>query len=220
MKTEPVCVDPEGTQYISEGACPKCGVGWKQVGPLVVPLRKVAKQKIFLIHSKHEWEWVVSDEVAELLQGFTGFRFGEVRDSRSPDVPAVGFHQLIIENYLPRMATITNFVENGWKRCVCNRAGWNLMDEKFYERAALQNAKDFNLTMERWFGGGTGVHWTIVSQGVRQKLKDLCVFEPIHIVETDPGSKHRFDLPLDVPRSMRPCGIGCMVKKLICGEKQ
>jgi len=205
MKTEAAIIDPEGTKYTNEGACPKCGVGWRQVGPLVMPLRKVAKKKIFLIHSKDDWEWVVSDEVVELLQGFTGFRLGEMRDSKNPDVPATGFHQLIIENYLPRMATMTNFVENGWKRCECNRAGWNLIDEKFYEHTALQNAKDFNLTIERWFGGGTsGVHWAIVSQKVRQKLKKLCVFDPVHIIETDPGDKYKFDLPLDAP--------GCVVE--------
>jgi len=203
-------VDLDGTRFTDENACPKCGIGRKLAVPLVIPLGRIAGKKTFGFGFRHDFAWVVSKEVSEALRSCTGFTLGPVCDTRAPTTPVDSFYLLIVENYLRRMATITNFSEYDpplRPRCECNRAGWNLRDEMFYEWEALRNAKDFNLTVERLYGGGFGINRLLVSQKVRQIfLKDSFLpkragFEPVHPIEKDPGTKHKFDLPLDLPAS-------------------
>jgi hypothetical protein len=194
------------TQYTSEYACPTCGVGLCQKGPLILKLIGSKQRKMFCVSLRHSNEWVISAEAGKLLKGFSGFRFGEVYTSEKAKQPSEKLKQVIIENRLPRMATLTTFSEYDppmENKCSCNRAGWNLLSEKIYERSALKAALDFNLTVERWYGGGlAGLNWPIVSQQVRRvildnKLLSRGCFEPVRIIEKDPGNKYQFDLPFD-----------------------
>jgi hypothetical protein len=207
MKYEPLILATDLTRYSSETACPKCGEGRVQTGPLIFPVRKTGGKRIFLLRSDYTWHWVVDVKATQAIQSLTGYRLGEVRDSESPDLPCAGFHQLIVDGYLPRMAKATNFVRNGQKLCSCNRSGWTLQDIKIYSRSALREAKDFNWSAERWSGGGHGLNWLVVSQAVRQvmlrnKLLKEGNFEPVQLVDSDPDSAYKFDLPLDAPSSV------------------
>lgn len=196
----------ENTAYTNKDCCPKCGAGLEQGGPLTFPLNKVRKKKLFCVELRNSHEWVVSSEIKPLFDGLTGFRWGEVVDMKTGRGSPL-FHQIVIENHLPRTATITNFIEHDpplKNRCGCNRAGWNLQDVLVYEQAALKDAKDFNRTIERWYGGGPcGNRWPVVSQAVHSQIRKARLlsnscFEPVQIIEKDPGTKHKFDLPLDV----------------------
>ena len=196
----------ENTVYTNKHCCPKCGAGLEQSGPLTFSVKKCYKKKLFCVDLRNSHEWVVSSEVKPLFDGLTGFRWGEVVDSKTRKVSPM-FHQIVVENRLPRMATITNFQQTGppWSnRCECNRAGWRLLDEQIYERASLTNAKDFNVTTERLSGGGPcGLRWLVVSQAVhslilKTHLLSGACFVPIHLIEKDSGMQHKFDLPLDI----------------------
>jgi hypothetical protein len=202
----PIESDTTGTKLTDAYVCPKCGVGLRQTGPLVVKLGRSTKRKMFCISLRHSNDWVITTDVSEIFEGFSGFRFGAVRHPENSQKPLNYLRQIIIESYLPRMASSTNFTEYDppmTNKCACNRAGWNLRDEVIYERDALKEAKDFNLTVERWYGGGiAGLNWPIVSKRVRQVLLTYKIlhpgcFDPVHIIPKAPGYQYKFDLPLD-----------------------
>jgi hypothetical protein len=208
VEGEPAPSDTRGTQYSSESACPRCGVGLTQVGPLVLKARGVnlRKKKMFCVNLRQSTEWVINVEFCPLFRDLTGFRFGEVVSSLEPVKPIETVKQIVIESRLPRMARSTNFFEYDdppmKDRCPCNRAGWSLRDEIIYERAALKDARDFNWTVERWYGGGpVGFKRPIVSQRVRRvimknKLLRQGNFDPVHVIEKDIGGEYKFQLPL------------------------
>jgi hypothetical protein len=202
----PIGSDTDATQYTRENACPICGIGLRQSGPLIVKLDRPTKRKLFCVSLRQSNEWVIASEVSQLLKDFTGFRFGDVYAPSNSKKPLKNLLQIVIRSYLPRMATITNFSEYDppmKNRCSCNRAGWNLVEETIYERSALKDAKDFNLTVERWYGGGiAGLNWPIVSQQVRRvildnKLLSPACFDPVRVIHHDPGDQYKVELPLD-----------------------
>jgi hypothetical protein len=206
--------DTDATKYASEGACPLCGVGLKRIGPLVIETKHapLPKKKMFRVSLRQSNEWIVASEISGLFKGMSGFHFGDVCAAATSSTPLDYVRQIVIDNYLPRMATNTNFQEYDppkKDKCSCNRSGWRLADEIIYERAALIEANDFNLTVERWYGGGpVGLNWPIVSQRVRRvildnKLLRPACFEPFRIIEQDPGGQYKFELPLDTPASSK-----------------
>jgi hypothetical protein len=211
MRDEDSGVDTSGTQYTVETCCRLCGVGLTQRGPLIIDLKSIPKKRrLFCVSLRHSEEWVLTTEASGLFQKLSGFRLGDVCDLKEPEKPLDHLRQVIIEQHLPRMASTTNFTEYDppmEKKCACNRAGWNLRDEVIYESAALEKAKDFNLTVERWYGGGmAGLNWPIVSHRVRRlilenRLLSRGSFDPVHIIEHDPGGKYKFQLALDAPVS-------------------
>jgi hypothetical protein len=171
----------------------------------MIPSNKVGQGAIFLVHVGDTWEWVAASRTVQVLTDMTGFRLGDVHDTHTRSlIPTL--KQLIVESRLTRMANITNFVENGQRRCQCNRSGWTLYDEIYYTPKSLENAKDLNWTVERWYGAGPGKPSLIVSQRVRiamlrAKFMTDRNFEPIHMIETDPREQYKFELPLDEPNT-------------------
>jgi len=209
LADEPVSSNTDGTKYSEKGVCPSCGVGLTQFGPLIIDTKdiRLPKKKLFCVNLRQSREWLVATEIIGLLEGFSGIRFGDVCTASTPTKPLDSLKQIIVESHLPRMASATNFQEYDpplKNRCSCNRAGWRLRDEIVYTRSALNSAKDFNLTVERWYGGGTGIKWPIVSQKFRKAmlanklLKPVC-FDPVHVIDRNDGSQYKFDLPLDGP---------------------
>jgi len=208
---EPSQLNTDATRYSNTTACPVCGVGLTQAGPLVVDPQhpKLPKRRMFCVCLRESTEWIVASESVALFKECSGARFGDVCAANNLLRPLGSVKQLIIESRLPRMARITNFEEYDpplENKCSCNRAGWGLLDEAVYEESALGQAKDFNLTLERWYGGGpVGLSWPVVSQRVRRLILDNKLlrrgcFDPVRIIEKDPGDRHKFELPLDSPR--------------------
>ncbi|HVM61438.1 MAG TPA: hypothetical protein VMV72_11295 [Verrucomicrobiae bacterium] len=196
------------TQYTRAGVCPNCGVGLRPTEPLILKFDRRTTKKMFCVDLMQSIAWIIAAELSELFKDFSGFHFGAVCAPEGSKQTPLDLKRIVIEDYLPRMATITNFQEYDppmKNRCSCNRAGWRLSDETIYERSALRDAKDFNLTVERWYGGGiAGLNWPIVSQRVRRVILDNKLlrpgcFRPVRIIERDPGTQHKFDLPLDTP---------------------
>lgn len=195
-------VDKYGTQYSNKETCPLCGVGNLTASQIIIPKAKL-KRDISLIPLQHSKIWIISLKVAKLIDGFSGFHLGEVVDSRSNEIIS-DFYQLIIDSSLPRMSPLTNFQDwAGNKKCSCNRWGWTLYEDIYYEQQALNNAKDFNLTLERWSGFKPGMKGTIVSSRVREILLKAKIlkdgsFAPIHVIEqSPPDAKYKFELPYD-----------------------
>ena len=158
------------TSFGIAGACPKCGIGGAQVGPLLVSCRKTPKHEMVRVQAKRSFQWIISATLVEQLRSFTGFRLGEVRNAKTQQV-IPDCYQLIVQNWLPRMATITDFTEFApplTNRCSCNRNGWNLQQELVYERSVLRHARDFNFTLEYFSGGGWADQHYVVTQQVRQ----------------------------------------------------
>ena len=113
-----------GTVYDESTACPHCGAGAKQVGPLVLELRRIPKSKD--ISRTIAGEVVVSKRVVDLFvrNGVDGVKLTAVRDGRSPDVESKDWFQLQIEGARaeivpPTRAGINPFDEDERGECRC-----------------------------------------------------------------------------------------------------
>ena len=195
-------VDEYGTQYSENEVCPLCGIGSNAASPIIIPKGKL-KRDLSLIPMQHSKIWIISSKVAKLIDGFTGFHLDPVIDFRSKAI-IPNFHQLIIDSFLPRMSPLTNFKDwAGKKKCACNRWGWTLYEDIYYEQQALANAKDFNLTLERWSGHKPGNKGTMVSKKVRDILLKARVlkdgsFSPVHVIDQSPSDAvYKFEMPYD-----------------------
>lgn len=195
-------VDKYGTQYSNKETCSLCGIGSIIASPIIMPKGKL-KKDISLISLQHSKIWIISSEVAKLIDGFSGFYLKHVVDSRSKEI-IPDYHQLIIDSSLPRMSPLTNFSDwAGNKKCICNRWGWTLYEDIYYEQQTLVDAKDFNLTLERWSGFKPGIKGTIVSNRVRDILLKAKIlkdgsFSPVHVIDQSPvDAQYKFDMPYD-----------------------
>lgn len=138
--------EERGTKYDESSACPNCGAGAKQVGSLVLDLKRIPKGKD--IAKTIAGEVVVSRRVAELFarNGVTGVALGPVRlSAESKD-----WFQLIVpasdaEIIAPTRLGIDPFSDDPTGECRCSVGdliGLNLLSEVTI-RATTRGDSDF-----------------------------------------------------------------------------
>ncbi len=126
-----------GTVYDESTACPRCGAGATQVGPLILDLKRVPKGRDF--SRTIAGEIVVSKRAVDLFvrNSVDGVKLTPVRDSRSPDVESKDWFQLQIEDVhaeivQPTRAGIGPFDDDEGGKCRCAMGdviGLNLLSE-------------------------------------------------------------------------------------------
>lgn len=100
------CGEQCGTEFDESTACPRCGAGRTQVGPLILDLRGRARD--WDVHTRPSpsgkdisrtiaGEIVISDRLADLLgeNSITGYALGPIRQYRRPAVRP-DWHQLLV----------------------------------------------------------------------------------------------------------------------------
>jgi hypothetical protein len=109
----------EGTEYSLDGACPKCGTGAAQVGPLILLPFKLPKHEMFMTLDR---EVLVSTRVADLLRthGFVCVRPVLKRGGQEP----LPLAQLVPEATLPRFLPGSTGVTRERPCGVCDRDGY------------------------------------------------------------------------------------------------
>ncbi|HEY8147399.1 MAG TPA: hypothetical protein VIK51_00605 [Vicinamibacteria bacterium] len=107
-----------GTAYSFESACPTCGTGASQIGPLHLPRFKVPKADLF---STLDSEIIVTPKLAEHLRAADVRSLGPVVGTDGHPLP---FEQLLPQATLPRFGEeTTGFVRE--RPCpVCGRDGY------------------------------------------------------------------------------------------------
>ncbi|MEL7567917.1 MAG: hypothetical protein AAGU27_23995 [Dehalobacterium sp.] len=178
-----VTADEYGTQYSSNSACKKCGIGRKQISDLIIEKRKMGKYDIATITP----EIIINERLLNLIcdNDLTGYEFKPVKDVKGKEKPDL--YQLVINNILPQMSNEIKTVTDKTSFCdECKMHGVFLRSEIVYESDALKNAKDFNLSYE-YFGARIYCNRQII---VSNKVYDLftnnkvkrVAFEPVRIV--------------------------------------
>lgn len=109
----------EGTEYSLDGACPRCGTGAVQVGPLILRAFKLPKREVFMTLDR---EVLVSTRVADLLRthGFACVR-SVLRKGSQERLPLA---QLVPEATLPRFLQSSTGVTRERPCVVCDRDGY------------------------------------------------------------------------------------------------
>jgi hypothetical protein len=159
-----------GTAYSFEGACPTCGTGASQVGPLHLPGFKVPRADLF---STLDSEILVTPRLADRLRTAGVRSLGSVMGTDGRPLP---FEQLLPEGTLPPFgAETTGFVRE--RSCpVCGRDGYfgvpNVPLRLAYSSlpAALLD-KDVLATFER-FGNSR----------LRTPLRDSVFAAPVYVI--------------------------------------
>lgn len=87
-----------GTKYDESTACARCGAGAKQMGPLILDVKRIPKGKAFA--KSIAGEIIVSDQVAELFKrhDVSGVQFHPVRAKGAKNLEPLGWHQLVIRS--------------------------------------------------------------------------------------------------------------------------
>lgn len=87
-----------GTRYDETAACPKCGTGAKQVGPLLLDVKSIPKGKDFA--KTIAGEVVVSRRVLDLFvgHGISGAAFHPVRAKGAKSLETLNWSQLVIRS--------------------------------------------------------------------------------------------------------------------------
>ncbi len=126
-----------GTVYDESTACPRCGAGAAQVGPLILELKRIPKSKDF--SRTIAGEIVVSKRGGDLFvrNGLDGVKLTPVRDSRAPDTESKDWFQLQSEDACaeivpPTRAGIGPFDDDERGKCRCalgDVIGLNLLSE-------------------------------------------------------------------------------------------
>jgi hypothetical protein len=102
----------QGTKYDESSACPVCGAGARQIGPLILPERRMPKAKD--ISRTIAWEIVVSRKVFNLFtrHGITGAEFRPIRFNRSSSVESKDRFQLLIHEAVGEVVPPTRIGNN------------------------------------------------------------------------------------------------------------
>lgn len=143
-----------GTEYDLTHACPNCQTGAKQISPLYVAHKDLAKiRKHRAIRTMDEGILVDGGLVKKLQDAkVTGISFGDVRARHENGKwSEVARYQILIENVLPPMHGDFNAEHDKHQCTVCRRGGRGGFPKKPYRAADLVGICDFNLTWE-WFG--------------------------------------------------------------------
>lgn len=185
-----------GTRYDESSACPRCGAGAKQVGPLFLDVKRIPKGKDFA--RTIAGEVVISRRVSELFvqHGITGAAFHPVRTKGAKSLELPEWSQLVIHSaeadmVPPTKAGIDPFNEDpkGEHRCSeGDTIGLNLISE--VSVAAASRGQADVVATRQFVGVRRGLlrpeRVILISQKVRQlivaeKLKG-CEIEVAHLV--------------------------------------
>jgi hypothetical protein len=137
-----------GTVYDESTACPSCGAGANQVGPLILDLKRIPKGRDF--SQTIAGEIVVSKRVVDLFvrDGIGGIKLSPVHSNRPSHVVSKDWFHLQIENVCaevvpPTRAGIDPFDEDKRGECRCaagDLIGLNLLSEITISSASLVKA--------------------------------------------------------------------------------
>lgn len=126
-----------GTIYNESVACPRCGAGAKQVGPLFLNLNRIPKGKDFA--RTIAGEVIISRRASELFKeiGVSGVSFHPAREKGAKNLELLDWNQLIIQSNDAEICPPTrigidpfNDDEKGENRCSeGDTAGLNLLSE-------------------------------------------------------------------------------------------
>lgn len=125
-----------GTKYDETTACERCGAGAKQIGPLILDVKRIPKGKSFA--KTIAGEIVVAQHVVDLFkeQGITGTQFRPVRAKGAKDLQPTGWCQLVVstnaEIAAPTRVGVDPFDEDPGGACRCplgDLLGLNLLSE-------------------------------------------------------------------------------------------
>ena len=110
----------EGTEYDLAEACPRCGVGARQLGPLRLKGSEIRSKKGRAFPTAHG-EWLFGEDAANELSGFSGLELRQALDVVSGH--PLAWFQAIAEHELPPMASgRTGMKGFGCPRC--HRGGY------------------------------------------------------------------------------------------------
>jgi hypothetical protein len=159
-----------GTPYSFDSACPTCGTGAAQAGPLHLPRFKAPKADLF---STLDSEILVTPKLAAHLRAAGVHSLGPVVDKEGRPLP---FEQLLPQGTLPRFgAETTGFVRE--RSCpVCGRDGYfgvpNVALRLVYPSLTAELLdKDVLATFER-FGNSR----------LRTPLRDSVFAAPVYVI--------------------------------------
>jgi hypothetical protein len=133
-----------GTVYDETKACPKCGFGARQVGPLHLDLKRIPKRDIARTLGG---EIVVSARLAEQMkaEGLRGYELGPVVSRQGK--PTAHWYQLLVPECLVELASQTRlgadfFVpEPDEARCPEGHvAGFDVLSEVYVQRSSVGEA--------------------------------------------------------------------------------
>lgn len=144
----------EGTEYDVSHACPRCGVGARQDGPLKLKGYEIRSPKGKLIPTAHG-EWLFAEEVADRLSAFSGLELRQAIDVISGK-PLPWFQALADYELPPKAPATTGIKGFGCPRC--GRGGHfhdgHVPPLFVYDRSALNlsDVPDMSHTFEhfRW----------------------------------------------------------------------
>ena len=152
-----------GTLYDETTACPRCGSGATQIGPLILNLKRIPKGRDF--SRTIAGEIVVSKRAASLFvrNGLNGAKLTAIRDSQSPSIESKEWFQLQIKSTRARIIPPTRTGvdpfdddELGAYRCaVGDLVGLALLSEVTISRASRGKA-DF-LASQQFVGVRRGL---------------------------------------------------------------
>lgn len=185
-----------GTRYDESIACPRCGAGAQQVGPLFLDVKRIPKSKDFA--RTIAGEVVISRRASELFaqHGITGVTFHPVRTKGVKNLELPDWSQLVIcsadaDMVPPTKAGIDPFNDDpkGEHRCTeGDTIGLNLLSE--VSVAAASRGQSDIVATRQFVGVRRGLlrpeRVILISQKVRQlivteKLKG-CEIEVAHLV--------------------------------------
>jgi hypothetical protein len=180
-----------GTEYDESAACPECGAGAAQVGPLVLAGSRIPKGKD--ISETIAGEMVVSRRVVELFRRHkvTGVGLEPVRVNRGREVSEDWFQLRVPTSEAeivapPTRVGITPFDEDPEGKCRCSRGdliGLNLLSEVSIRKDSRGEA-DFVAT-KQYIGTRRGLlrprRVILISPRVRRLLVD----EKVRAFDTD-----------------------------------
>ena len=142
--------EERGTKYDESSSCPNCGAGAKQIGPLILDVRRIPKGKD--IAKTIGGEMIVSRRGAELFKrhGIAGVVLGPLRMSAASSAESKDWFQLSVESAdaeitAPTRVGIDPFDDDPQGECRCplgDLLGLNLLSEVTI-RAATRGDADF-----------------------------------------------------------------------------
>jgi hypothetical protein len=147
--------EERGTKYDESSSCPNCAAGAKQIGPLILDVKRIPKGKD--IAKTIAGEIVVSRRVVELLEqhGITGVAPNPVRMSAASSAESKDWFQLIVRSADAEIAAPTRVGNNPFDddpqdegRCsLGDLLGLNLLSEVTI-RAMTRGDADFVSTRQ------------------------------------------------------------------------
>lgn len=101
--------EKDGTKYDEAVACPHCGSGAKQIGPLILDVRKIPTGKSFA--KTIGGETVVTHQVVDLFRRneVSGVQFHVVRAKGAKDLKPSGWYQLSVKSMNAEITAPTKF---------------------------------------------------------------------------------------------------------------